>query len=226
MPKIVLTLDVDDQTQARLINALAEGATVDAVEMETAKPETVEVANDPAPDAPLDVRGVPWNSQYHAGTKTKNGDGSWKRKRGGDKAAADHYENQYIGDNRSGAPEAEETKPGVMPEMPDFLKRSKDDAPAPGPALPGMGPVATLPEPAPEPAPITVENVTEAFARLTDRVGAQNAALAAPKVYGANAVTDVNVLNTNESARAGVYNQFEALNAENITGFLNGEVTL
>jgi hypothetical protein len=49
----------------------------------------------------MDSRGVPYHADHHAArsgaTGGKNPDGTWKRRRGHDKAAADAYEAQYAG---------------------------------------------------------------------------------------------------------------------------------
>lgn len=43
----------------------------------------------------INDKGIPWHNEHHASTKSQNNDGSWKRKKGGDKAAADAYESQF-----------------------------------------------------------------------------------------------------------------------------------
>jgi hypothetical protein len=53
-----------------------------------------------ASTTPKDNRGVPHHPDHHAALKSSNGglnpDGTWKRRRGHDKAAADAYEAQFI----------------------------------------------------------------------------------------------------------------------------------
>lgn len=61
-------------------------------------------------DAPRDSRGVPHHPDFHAAlTSTSGGlkgDGTWKRKRGHDEAAADAYEAQYLRPQRQAEAEA------------------------------------------------------------------------------------------------------------------------
>lgn len=45
-----------------------------------------EAARAAQPAGELDVNGIPWDERIHAGTKVKNGDGSWRNKRGADPA--------------------------------------------------------------------------------------------------------------------------------------------
>ena len=47
-------------------------------------------------NAPLDSVGMPWDPRIHAGTKTKISDGSWKMKRGVDKAIVELVEAELI----------------------------------------------------------------------------------------------------------------------------------
>lgn len=46
-------------------------------------------ADIPAADAPLDSNGLPWDERIHAGTKSQNQDGSWKKRKGVDDATVD-----------------------------------------------------------------------------------------------------------------------------------------
>lgn len=43
-----------------------------------------------------DVEGVPWNSKFHASSKEKNQDGTWRAKRGVDKNALKEYKSEFV----------------------------------------------------------------------------------------------------------------------------------
>ena len=93
---------------------------------------SVEVpASNPAHvEGDLDIHGVPWSADHHAGTKSTKKDGAWKRKKGGDKDACDAYEARFLVN--------EPVAPVPVPVAP---------APAPTPAaLPAAAPAAVAPE--------------------------------------------------------------------------------
>jgi|WetSurMetagenome_2_1015567.scaffolds.fasta_scaffold40619_2 hypothetical protein len=52
----------------------------------------------------VDVHDVPWNGEFHSANKSFNGDGTWRRKRGVAKDAADEYEGQYYQAPQPGVP--------------------------------------------------------------------------------------------------------------------------
>jgi len=68
----------------------------------------------------LDSRGVPHHPEHHAAGATTNKDGSWRRKKGGDKAAADAYEAPFVQLKAGGAPDAsaQAAPTGAMPASP------------------------------------------------------------------------------------------------------------
>lgn len=47
-------------------------------------------------EAEYDERGVPWNPEFHAGSKAMTGDGAWRKKRGVDAEAHETFEQQYL----------------------------------------------------------------------------------------------------------------------------------
>lgn len=57
---------------------------------------TVQVDTDNGEITELDVQGLPWNELFHAGTKGKNNDGTWKLKRGCDKDAFEAWKTAYL----------------------------------------------------------------------------------------------------------------------------------
>jgi hypothetical protein len=57
------------------------------------EPDTSDTGNT---NVELDVQGLPWNEEFHAGTKGKNNDGTWKLKRGCDKDAFEAWKTAYL----------------------------------------------------------------------------------------------------------------------------------
>lgn len=88
--KINITFeDVTGEELARLTNA-ASGVTVTT---QSAVPLVAEVVDDEAPSpvdvsGQLDSAGQPWNSALHSSNKTKNKDGTWKKRKGAAEAPA------------------------------------------------------------------------------------------------------------------------------------------
>lgn len=87
-----------DAIEARL-SITAEFATDATPETALAGETTGAVASNVVPlvhgEQLINDKGIPWHNEHHASTKSQNNDGSWKRKKGGDKAAADAYEAQF-----------------------------------------------------------------------------------------------------------------------------------
>lgn len=107
------------------------GITPVAVELPVVTADVGEEVDTPVA-GDTDKFGVPWNEEFHASTRGQNNDGSWKLKRGADKAAATAYALQFIKkvDVAATTPPAP-AAPGV---------------PTP-PATPGVPPVPGVPTP-------------------------------------------------------------------------------
>lgn len=104
-----------------------------------------------APD--VDSRGLPWDERIHAGTKATNADGSWRNKRGVDKALLDAVEAELragVGESASGAT-VPDAPLGQMAPTPETVPTAPiPDLPSPPvpsasavPAAPTNTPVAT-----------------------------------------------------------------------------------
>lgn len=101
--------------------------------------------NESAPE--VDSTGLPWDVRIHASTKATNGDGSWRNKRGVDKALLASVETEL-----RGAAPAPQPAPVPIVTMPTALPMAPAPVPQPAPA-----PVVTLP-----PMPATGEPVAQA----------------------------------------------------------------
>ena len=71
---------------------------------------TAPSAAEPAASAPtvsgeLDSAGLPWDERIHAGTKTQNKDGTWKIRRGVDKALVEQVKAELVGGQQQPAPQ-------------------------------------------------------------------------------------------------------------------------
>lgn len=81
-------------------------------------------------DAPaVDKAGLPWNEQIHASSKAVNQDGTWRYKRGVDKALIDQVEAELRGAPAAPAPEAP-----PAPPAPPAAPAAQDVPPPPPPA--------------------------------------------------------------------------------------------
>jgi hypothetical protein len=70
-----------------------------------------------------DERGVPWHADYHATPASKNNDGSWRAKRGVDKATVKAYAAQFIAGKGNAAAVA-------TPAVPSVANTKANSAPA------------------------------------------------------------------------------------------------
>lgn len=87
------------------------------------------------PTMERDKNGLPWDERIHAGTKTKNADGGWKKKKNVDEATVAGVEAQLRAMPQSAAP----LLPGVPPQPPAGLPQNVS-------ALPGV-PLGVPPAP-------------------------------------------------------------------------------
>lgn len=103
----------------------------------------------------VDDRGVPWNPDYHASTKTKTKDGVWKRRKGVDSADIDRYEHPFI-TSASSAPSVPDTE---NVDIPPFLQRAAPPVAPSAPVAPTMPTMPTMPSiPTPAAQPIVTYN--------------------------------------------------------------------
>ena len=111
-------------------------ATSDGV---TAHGQKITVGNDgvPNPDASveLDKNGLPWDERIHSGSRKKNADGSWSKRKNVDDATRSKVEAELRATMAGGTPAAAEpTPPPVAPA-----------APVAPPAAPTLAPPGNLP---------------------------------------------------------------------------------
>lgn len=138
-----------------------------------------------AAEPELDVDGMPWDGDYHASTKTKNSDGTWKARQGKAQEAKDARA-AFKAQGGTEEPPAPSTLPGAT------------KAPATS-ELPG---VAALPADAPEPVSWDrmVEKITGMLSR--EMLTSEKMMELYSKHGGEN---PVEVLETNETARAALF---------------------
>lgn len=67
----------------------------------------------PAPTNAVDTTGLPWDERIHAGARTKNGDGTWRKKRGVEDSVVAAVENELRG--LIALPKPPAPPPGVSP---------------------------------------------------------------------------------------------------------------
>ncbi|HKF95958.1 MAG TPA: hypothetical protein VKB96_15475 [Gammaproteobacteria bacterium] len=109
---------------------------VSSVSVEIPQPPVAD-EGEPAPIIPgeTDIHGREWNAEVHASTRAKNADGSWRYKRGVDKALVEAFEAQPVGN--------------VIPEPADTVSETPvattaAEIPAPDAVIPE--PVAVVPD--------------------------------------------------------------------------------
>lgn len=200
MRLMTITMEVSDEEATNLLNRMGErgNASFDG--------ETATTPAAPAtPEAPaeLDANGVPWNALYHAGTKGKNKNGTWKALRGMDDAtkdAAEAYEASF--ENADSEPEAPAAP--VAPAAPPA-------APAPTPPAAPVAPTA-VPEAPATPAPVSFEELTAGFTEVIGRIGQEALMAKLGQIYAdAGVPADGASLQTNETQRAQVLAAIRAL---------------
>jgi hypothetical protein len=114
-----------------------------------------------APD--VDSRGLPWDERIHASTKATNGDGSWRNKRGVDKALVEAVEAELAGsDAVPNVPEPAATVSGA-----DVAEGASE---IPLPPAPAAGEAAgTIPDAPAAPTPADAPTFKDAMAIVTTR---------------------------------------------------------
>lgn len=113
-----------------------------------------------APD--VDSRGLPWDERIHASTKATNGDGSWRNKRGVDKALLEAVEAELAGSAVPNVPEPADTASGAA----DAGGASEIPLP-PAPAAEEAA--GTIPDAPAAPTPADAPTFKDAMAIVTTR---------------------------------------------------------
>jgi hypothetical protein len=161
----------------------------------------------PATAGEVDSRGVPLLPEFHTGTKNK--DGSWRLKKGVDRAAVEVAEKNARDANPVAVPAAAAPSvPGPDPIIPAPVALA---APAPAAAIRYPAPAVTVPPvpatpPMPQPQTVTYESllaiIGEAMKADATLAGNWATILAEVGAVNANGQADNSVLETNETVRA------------------------
>lgn len=126
--------------------------------------EALDLQDQPNPEGAPDVdsRGLPWDERIHASTKATNGDGSWRNKRGVDKALLEAVEAELAG--------------GAVPNVPEPAAMASGAADVAGaseiplPPAPAAGEAAgTIPDAPVAPTPADAPTFKDAMAIVTTR---------------------------------------------------------
>lgn len=210
--KFTLSFDVTDEEFAGFLNRWTPGISDRPVTISSHPSDgPTRLAQEDDDNAPVnasapnvDKNGIPWMEQYHSGSKAINADGTWKSRKGVDKAARAAAEAAYKA--QSGAP-----APFVNPM--EQLRDTVTTAPTPfvapvaAPVAPVADPVAafTLPTFAAPVAPVadvpvSYLDVVAKFQALQAKGVVLDATTIAP-VYAAAGITDPTVLTENETLR-------------------------
>ena len=184
---ITLQLTVTDEQHEQLVQRFISQASA-VVESSPANTVPANTAPDEAPA--LDERGVPWNPEVHAATKTMTKAGAWKKRKGVDEKQHAEYEQPYLqaASQTPPQPSADQANISTQPEnrqdpanvqvdenghpiMPEFLKRDNPNAATPGatgqmPSMPQATPPSMPGMPQADPQPITMENCVGALENL------------------------------------------------------------
>lgn len=197
MPRILtMTLELTDDEAAFFLNNRLAPAAATAHIAPVGGDSDEGPVNTAAPA--VDKNGVPWLEAVHAGTKAMNQDGTWRAKRGVDKAvvaAAEAAAKTTTGTNLSTG-DAERADPNAA--------QVAALAPA-APAAPGLPPMPGLPPVLPPPAapePVKPVSYEELSALVQSVLTAGNTPDKVTAIYAEIGLTDVNDLLTNETLRA------------------------
>lgn len=150
----------------RVVGEVVNQTVVQDVPAPVPQPEPQDDEPTNATPPATDKNGLPWDERIHAGTKSLNTDGTWKKRRGVDDATVAAVTAELTG----AAPQPEPT-PTPQPEP--------TPAPAPTPAA--------QPETAPTPAPVPSTNRIQDFQQIVQELQKAGTAAAAdymPKYHG------------------------------------------
>lgn len=202
MPRIItLTMEITDEEHANFLQKFVDRASV----------ETDDEEDDTATDAGtggdgLDKNGTPWLADVHSSSKAKNQDGTWRARKGVDKAVVKQAEEAARAGSAARADQVAQTQPVAAAEP--------SPAVAGMPALGGMPAgmpmgMPTMPVTAPEPQPITYQQVIDRFTELHNagKVDANSI----QGLYQKAGVTNPNDLSTNETLRAALMAEFDKI---------------
>ena len=195
MPRIItLTMEVTDEEHANFLQKFVDRASV----------ETDDADDDTATDAGtggdgLDKNGTPWLADVHSSSKAKNQDGTWRARKGVDKAVVKQAEEAARAGSAARADQVAQTQPVAQTGMPALGGM---------PAGMPMG-MPTMPTTAPEPQPVTYQQVVDRFTALHNagKVDAQSI----QGIYQAAGITNPQDLNTNETLRAALMAEFDKI---------------
>lgn len=171
---VTQTIELDGTTSREQAQRLAEHTrnAPQIVEVTTATGEEftaeVDLPGPPAMPNPegapdVDSRGLPWDERIHAGTKATNADGSWRNKRGVDKALLEAVETELSG-----------SRPIPLPDAPVATASGADVAggasEVPLPPAPAAEEAAgTIPDAPAAPTPADAPTFKDAMAIVTTR---------------------------------------------------------
>lgn len=163
-------------------------------------------AVDPTLGVELDANGMPWVAEVHAGTKGKNQDGTWKKRKGVSDEARVAGEQKALTHLKATAAPAHTVAAAPVLQTPAIMGGG-NLAPGLAPAMPGlpvMPATAALP-------PVSYEQLTELYASL-----AGNGLIQAQQmvtVYAECGIANPADLGTNETFRRAVYDKLRAIEA-------------
>lgn len=197
MTKIMtLTIQVTDEEFKGFIEHLASRSTPGTANSVTGEIDDNGPANANAPA--VDSAGIPWIEAVHSAKKTLNDDGTWRGKRGVDKATRTAYENQARQVAAGNAQPSPAIPAGAVPPLPTATQPL-----APGALPPAAFPAAASPfppvAPAPADVPVTYEQVSSRFQEVVAAGKMQPDVFAT--WYPEMGINDPAQLATNETAR-------------------------
>lgn len=233
---INMTLEVTEIEIGKLLEHFGtrSGVTIHGLESPVAgQAETVVTTTTTEPmsnQGDVNDKGVPWNEEFHASTKTVNQDGSWKARKGVDKDALKAYEQQFTSQPVATPEAVPQTAPAIrqtpearvdpnvsetMPDIPAFLDRTQNPPTGvtPPPTLvPGIPVTPTAEVAPPAPRPITYEELSSRFAEVTTVIGTDSLMANLGSIYQSAGVDEQGtVLQSNETARRSVFDAISAL---------------
>lgn len=207
---LTFTLEVTDAEAASFLERFAHRANLStAIPGGAGAPaadENDEAEDDDAP-AP-DTRITPHLEAVHAGTKGKNADGTWKRKKGVSKEEMEAAEKAWRLANPVGGAPAEPTftVPGSIAGGGAPVVLPNPDQPV---SMPGGAPAGGMPMPGATPPPVSYQDMVGVYTELANAgkidAGSINA------LYARAGVVDVNALVTDETLRRNVVNELNKL---------------
>lgn len=190
MPRIItFSMELTDEEFSFFLNNRVAPAALNANVASVGGADDEGPVNTAAPA--VDKNGVPWLEAVHAGTKAMNNDGTWRAKRGVDKAAvaaAEAAAKTNTGTALSTGGERIDPQVAALAPVTGGL-----------PPMPGLPPVLPPPVAAVAPAPVSYEELS---ALVQGVLTAGHTPDKITAIYAEVGLTDVNDLLTNETLRA------------------------